>query len=82
MFMFIRNDFLIDKVSADKVMWICWKYLTIPITVAFRKALLTSDSDPIGSDLEDFGHLTHIKKLDKSSHYYKPFKEPTEHLKG
>lgn len=81
MFMLIGNDFFIDKIS--KEMWICWKFcigipalactecknLTVPISGAFRRALLTSDSGPVGSDLEDFGHLTPIKRLDKSSNY-------------
>ena len=56
--MFIRNDFFVDKISHDKYIQICWKYigslalagtryksLTTPITVAFRKVLGISDSD-------------------------------------
>lgn len=95
--MFIRNDFFIDKIISEKEIWICWKYrtgspalagtryknLTTPVTVASRKALLTSDSDPVGSDLGDFGYLTSIKNLDKSCPYNKPFiQELSQHLKG
>lgn len=56
--MFIRNDLFVDKISRDKEIQICGKYigspalagmrcknLKTPITVAFRKVLGISDSD-------------------------------------